>query len=239
MMTRQLHALVFSCLLATGASTAVAQSELIAGDPVAFGNMGQTYNLLAELTEAAEQPKILRNEKLLDLEIKTSKMHIDLSKDKQVEFSARSEWATNFVWKFGDGSILSGFQHVKHEFKHPGTYLVTLIASNNEEVAKKTLEVTVVNPNAALELEEMAHFVVFPADNKLEVDFQLNMPRREKHLILEMQDISGSSVYQFEIGKVRKKELIHVDLRNLDAGKYYAVLKGKRYSMVSKITVAR
>jgi len=239
MMTRQLHTLVFSCLFATGASTAVAQSVLMAGDPMAYGNASQSYNLLAELTEAAEHPKVIRNEKMLDLEIKTSKIHIDLSKEKQVEFSARSEWATNFVWKFGDGSIISGFQHVQHEFKHPGIYLVTLIASNNEEVAKKTLEVTVVDPNAALELEEMVHFFVFPADNKLEVNFQLNMPRKEKHLVLEMQDATGSSVYQFEIGKARKKELIHVDLRNLDAGKYYAVLKGKRYSLVSRITVAR
>jgi hypothetical protein len=238
-MTRQLQTLVLSCLLATGASTARGQSVVMAGDAIAYGSNIPGYDLLAELTEAAENPKVLRNEKVLDLDIKTSKIHIDLSKEKQVEFSARSEWATNFVWKFGDGSIVSGFQHVKHEFKQPGTYLVTLIASNNEEVAKKTMEVTVVDPGAALELEEMAHFVVFPANNKLEADFQLNMPKREKHLVLEMQDISGASVYQFEIGKARRKELIHVDLRNLEAGKYYAVLKGKRYSLVSKITVAR
>jgi len=238
-MTRQLQTLFLSCLLATGASTAKGQSLVMAGDAVAYGTKPPGYDLLAELTEAAVHPKALRNEQILDLDIKTSKVHIDLSKERQVEFSARSEWATNFVWKFGDGSTISGFQHVKHEFKEPGTYLVTLIASNNDEVAKKSLEVTVIDPNAALELEEMEHFVVFPANNKLEANFQLNMPKREKHLVLEMQDVTGASVYQFEIGKARKKELIHVDLRNLDAGKYYAVLKGKHYSMVSKITVAR
>jgi hypothetical protein len=238
-MTRQLQTLVLSCLLTTGVSTASGQSVVMAGDAFAYGSTIPGYELLAELTEAAEHPKVLRNEKVLDLDIRTSKVHIDLSKERQVEFSARSEWATNFVWKFGDGSILSGFQHVKHEFKQPGTYLVTLIASNNEEVAKKTMEVTVVDPSAALELEEMEHYIVFPADNKLEVKIQLNMPKREKHLVMEMQDISGASVYQFEVGKAKRKELIHVDLSNLEAGKYYAILKGKRYSLASKVTVAR
>jgi hypothetical protein len=54
-----------------------------------------------------------------------------------------------------------------------------------------------------------------------------------------MKDVAGTRIYQYEIGKVRRKQKVHVDLRNLEAGKYYAVIKGKRFNMVSRITVAR
>ena len=36
-----------------------------------------------------------------------------------------------------------------------------------------------------------------------------------------------------------KKETIRVDLQNIPDGKYYAVLKGKKYSMVSRLSVVR
>lgn len=213
-------------------------------DPVSLGQVSldqkvADVDLLAELNEEYSAPKAKTPAKSLDLEIKASNLTIDLKKNKQVEFSARTAWATNFVWKFGDGSTMSGFQHVKHEFKKPGKYEVTLLASNKEQVAKQTIEVNVVDNSAPLELEEMEHYIVFPANNSLEVDIQLNLPRKEKHLLLEVKNVEGERVFEYEVGKVRKTELIHVDLQNLEAGKYYAVLKGRRYSLVSRLTVAR
>ncbi|MEX1189188.1 MAG: PKD domain-containing protein [Bacteroidia bacterium] len=238
-MTRRLHKLALGLFISTFSFEIMAQPDVIAGDPIAFGQTMPGYDLLAELTEARVNPKIYRVEENLDLDIKASALHLDLSKEKKIEFSARSEWATNYVWKFGDGSTTSGFQHVQHEYKQPGSYEVTVLATSNKEVAKQTIKVVVVDKSAALELEEMEHFYVFPADNKLEADFQLNLPKKEKHLTLEMKDITGSRIYQFEIGKVRRKQKIHVDLQNLEPGKYYSVLKGKRYSLVSMIIVAR
>ncbi len=238
-MTRHLQTLALAFSLVGILPSGIAQPDVMAGDPITFGQTMPGYNLLAELTEAKLNPKTYREEENLDLDIKASALHLDLSKEKKIEFSARSEWATNFVWKFGDGSTTSGFQHVQHEFKKPGTYEITVLATNEKEVAKQSIEVVVVDKKAALELEEMEHYYVFPADNKLEADFQLNLPKREKNLMLEMKDIAGSRIYQFSLGKVRKKQKIHVDLQHLEPGKYYAVLKGKRYSLVSMITVAR
>jgi hypothetical protein len=238
-MTRHLQTLALAFSLAGILPESFAQPDIMAGDPIAFGQTMPGYNLLAELTEAKLNPKTYRSEENLDLNIKASVIHLDLAKEKKIEFSARSEWATSFVWKFGDGSTTSGFQHVQHEFKKPGTYEVTVLATNEKEVAKKSIQVVVVDRTADLELEEMKTYHVFPADNKLEANFQLNLPKREKNLMLEMKDIAGSRIYQFPLGKVRKKQKIRVDLQNLEPGKYYAVLKGKRYSLVSKIIVAR
>jgi hypothetical protein len=206
------------------------------------GNNGQyaeSQDILSVLTDEYAEAKAPRLSSNLDLEIKASRIHVDLNSEQQVEFSARTSWATDFVWKFGDGSTLSGFQNVKHQFSHPGTYRVTLLASNEAEVAKKEIEIQVVDNAAPLELEEMQHYIVFPHDNKLEADIQLNLPRKEKKLVFQILDVEGNPVNNYEIGRVKKRELIHVDLKNLENGKYYAVIKGKRYSLVSKLTVTR
>jgi hypothetical protein len=238
-MNKILHSAITACFLGAATLPAFAQTAYVTGDPIAYGQSIPGYDLLAELTDAEAKPKTYREAENLDLEIRASHIHLDLAKEKKVEFSARTEWATKFVWKFGDGSTMSGFQHVQHEFSAPGTYEVTLIASDDKEVAKQTIQVIVLDKSEPLELEEMEQFYVFPANNKLEAEFQLNLPRKEKHLVLEMKNISGDRVYQFEIGKVRKHQKIKVDLQNLEAGKYYAVLKGKKYSLVSRITVAK
>ncbi len=216
-----------------------AQTEPANQNPIAFDNKLNDIDLLAELNEEYSAPKAKTPAKSMDLEIKVSRIHVDLKKEKTVEFSARTAWATDFVWKFGDGSTMSGFQHVKHEFQKPGKYEVVLLASNKDHLAKQTIQIEVADNSIPLELEEMEHYIVFPSNNKLEADIQLKLPRREKHLLLEIKNVEGERVFEYEIGKVRKKEIIHVDLQNLEAGKYYAVLKGKKYSLVSRLTVAR
>jgi hypothetical protein len=54
-----------------------------------------------------------------------------------------------------------------------------------------------------------------------------------------VQDIKGNQVFEHMVGRVGKKETIRVDLQNIPDGKYYAVLKGKKYSMVSRLSVVR
>ena len=216
-----------------------AQTDPAGSELTALNHKLADVDLLAELNEEYREPKKTSPAKSLDLKIKASRLHVDLKNERLVEFSANTGWATDFVWKFGDGSTISGFQHVKHEYRRPGKYEITLLASNKEHVARQTMEIEVVDNSAPLELEEMEHFIVFPSDNKLEAAIQLKLPRRERHLLLEIKNIEGERVFEYEIGKVRKTEIIHVDLQNLDAGKYYAILKGKKYSLASRLTVAR
>lgn len=220
-------------------NNAEAQTEALPGDPIAYGQTAPGYDLLSELSEDYKSSGAVKTKKSVDLEIKASRIHVDLNNEQEVEFSARTGWATDFVWKFGDGKSLSGFQHVKHKFDRAGTYEVTLFASNEEETVKKSVEIVVVDSRQPLELEEMEHYIVFPHDNKLEADLKLNLPRREKKLLFQVQDVEGQQVFEYSLGRVRKNAKVKVDLKNLPDGKYYAVLKGKKYSLVSKLTVMR
>ena len=230
-------------LFATGATflteNGFAQTTPQPGDPVAFGDFSPNFEILSELNAEYEAPKPVPKKEMFDLDIKASKLNIDLNSEKQVEFSAKSSWAKNFVWKFGDGTVVSGFQHVKHKFTEPGTYNVMLQASNGEESYSKSIVVNVIDNSKPLELEEMEHYVIFPHNNKMEAEIQLNLPHKEKHFQLEVQDCEGNKIMQQQIGRVKKHSLIKVDMQELADGKYYAILKGKKYSLVSRITIVR
>lgn len=236
-MKTHLHPFVAAMVLLLGSNiTSSAQVQVPQGEAMAYETTGGDF--LGELTADYESARV--NEyNGRDLEIKTSALFVDLGQEQEVEFSASSGWADQFVWKFGDGKVTSGLQHVKHQFTKPGKYKVTLIAANSSQSAKKQVEINVVDSRKPLELEEMEHFIVFPRNNKLETDIKLNLPKRERKLRFQVQDIKGNQVFEHMVGRVGKKETIRVDLQNIPDGKYYAVLKGKKYNMVSRLSVVR
>lgn len=171
--------------------------------------------------------------------VKASKLVVDYNQGAKVEFSAVAPWATDYMWKFGDGTVLSGLQNTSHTFKQPGVYKVSVAASNDQEIKREVIEIKVIDNQKGIKLEEMGHFVVFPTGNNLIADIQLDLPTRERKLFVELQDIEGERVLEQLVGKVKKRQKIRLDFGEIPEGKYYAVLKGKRYSMVSRITVIK
>lgn len=230
--------MVFCCLLAAG-MISESKAQRGAVEALAMGQTQPGFDLLSELTDEVTASKLIDMEEAEGIEIKASRINVDLRSEKEVEFSVRSAWAKDFVWKFGDGSTMSGFRHVKHKFEKPGIYQVTLVASNENVTKKKSIEVRVTDTSEPMELEEMQQYIVFPSDNKLELDIRMNLPRKEKNLQMEVKDISGDVILLQSLGKVKKREVVKIDLQDLEGGKYYAVLKGKKFNLVSKLVVAR
>lgn len=193
------------------------------------------YALLSELNLEEKLSSGTKKE----LELKVSKQKIVLGRDSMVEFSAKSKWAKDYIWKFGDGSSLSGFQHVQHMYEKPGKYQVILIASNEDEASRKEIEIEVLANPSALEIKEMGHYFVFPNNNKLITDIQLDLPKNEKRFRVEIKDNRGARVFEKKYGRVKKDQIITLDLTDLEDGRYYAILKGKKYSVLSKVTIVR
>jgi len=197
------------------------------------------YELLAGLNEDFNRENRMKPSTEADLHIKASRLNIDLAKEGEIELSAKTGWAKDFIWKFGDGKMTSGFQHVKHKYERPGKYQITLLASNGDKLERQQVEIEVVDSRVPLELEEMEHYIVFPHDNKLEAHVQLNLPKRERDLHIQIQNIEGHEVFEYTLGRVRKRQIVKIDMKDLPDGKYYAVLKGKKFSLVSRLTVIR
>ena len=66
---------------------------------------------------------------------------------KEVTFSNTSERAESYLWDFGDGTT-SDKENPTHGYENPGTYTVTLTATNNIDSDEATAEIELVNPNA-------------------------------------------------------------------------------------------
>lgn len=61
---------------------------------------------------------------------------------EEVVFSDRSSNATSWRWTFGDGSV-STERHPRHRYQAPGTYRVSLVASNGTASSSKSREITI------------------------------------------------------------------------------------------------
>lgn len=241
----QFSLIISACICLAIHSGSYAQSNLLSG--MITSGPAYTFNeedLFDELPKAsslyASNTKVVEESfEAKSITVKASKLVVDYNQGAKVEFSAIAPWATDYMWKFGDGTVLSGIQNASHTFKQPGVYRVSVSASNANEIKKEVIEIKVIDNQKGIKLEEMGHFVVFPTGNKLITDIQLDLPTREKKLFVELQDIAGERVIEQLVGKVRKRQKIRLDFGEIPEGKYYAILKGKRYSMVSHVTVIK
>lgn len=200
--------------------------------PVDFALNSKTESSKS-LTSAPELSEIKK------IEIKASKRYVDIRGDKNVQFSVTSNFARDFVWKFGDGSMISGMQNTQHTFKDTGVYQVQVLASNEYEVMRESIEIVVVDSKQGMKLEEMGTYVVFPYDNQLLLDVELNLPRKEKQLFVNIDDLSGAGIYTKELRKVKRNQRVKLDFDTLEPGKYYITIRGKRFSSISKLIVAK
>lgn len=68
----------------------------------------------------------------------------------QISFTNYSQDATSYEWNFGDGST-STEENPVHVFSAPGTYTVSLVASNDSgKSANKSEDITITDPDAQL-----------------------------------------------------------------------------------------
>jgi PKD repeat protein len=63
--------------------------------------------------------------------------------DEAVSFTATANNATELIWNFGDGTLVTGNNTMQHAYEADGTYNVTLTAQNDvcNDVAYKTITV--------------------------------------------------------------------------------------------------
>jgi hypothetical protein len=65
-------------------NNAEAQTEALPGDPIAYGQTAPGYDLLSELSEDYKTSGAVKTKKSIDLEIKASRIHVDLNNEQEV-----------------------------------------------------------------------------------------------------------------------------------------------------------
>ncbi len=127
----------------------------------------------------------------------------------QVNFTNTSVGGSTYGWDFGDGNI-SNAQDPSNTYNTPGTYTVTLTATNSVGCfSTETMVITVEDPSGIPDenLAAMLSFYPNPTEGELNLTWdELNVDKVEitNHLgqiLYQKQNLSGTQNCQFDMGK--------------------------------------
>jgi len=137
-------------------------------------------------------------------------------------FTNASENATEYFWKFGDGTT-STEENPMHVYQDEGTYLVTLSAVNGDGCAVTTSQEVVVSLMTNTRdqmLDESLNLYPNPTTGKLNIDLGVNYD----HALTEirMVDLLGRTVQQLTGSQIQGNNL-EIDMTDLNNGVYHLI----------------
>jgi PKD repeat protein len=154
----------------------------------------------------------------------------------QVSFSNSSGNATGYSWNFGDAGTSTAVNPV-HTYTLPGSYTVTLVATNSCSSDTVT-QIVSVSDVGVQQLSGSNKVYVFPNPNRGEFELYIEMPDEgETRIALYAADGRLVDEWTGDIGtKIFRK---NYDVNHLDNGVYHLVISNARNKAVKKIIVAR
>jgi hypothetical protein len=131
-----------------------------------------------------------------------------------VYFQNGSQNATTYHWDFGDGNTDSGANPV-HLYTNPGTFLVTLIATDGctSDTVTDTVSIIIIGRPAPLS----GHLSISPNPSNGLFTVAGELPESTQ---LEVRDLQGRLMYQQPLQPYEGRFVAQLDLRHLAAGMY-------------------
>lgn len=133
-------------------------------------------------------------------------------------------------WDFGDGND-SEEQNPSHVYMHPGTYTVSLTATNSNGTStllkENYIEVAKVNYTAINNIEEVLYFYPNPAHDLLNIETAYN------NFQFQLIDINGNAVIKTNVFKSNST----IDISNIESGIYFAQIISGNILKTEKIIV--
>ncbi|HYD22381.1 MAG TPA: T9SS type A sorting domain-containing protein [Flavipsychrobacter sp.] len=159
---------------------------------------------------------------------------------------------------FGDGTIWSmahpncvGFSY---NYANPGTYTICVTATNGVETCQKCKDICINdfediedgdgaapeqgNPNSSKLVQPSVGFGIYPvpAQDQIKVDFQsLN----KENINIEVLNIEGASVKKLNYNASVGKNIVDVDIKNLQPGMYMIKLSGKNQTTTKRFSITQ
>lgn len=148
-----------------------------------------------------------------------------------IQFSASATNSTQYVWDFGDGSIISGVVNPEFYYWFPGSYTVVLTASNSYGCFDSAVvDVEVLNAVSGIDDKKEQKFRVF-ADNRT---LQLQLSELKSATQLIIYDMAGHRLMQFDVQAANQSFF----LANTPPGIYLASLHSEDGRLTQKFVVA-
>jgi len=154
-----------------------------------------------------------------------------------VVFDNNSTGATEYFWDFGDGSY-SIVENPTHEYSQAGNYIVTLTAENaNNCEDARTLAIDVsVGIGEAKAFNKIALYPN-PTAGIATLAVSLN---EENNVQVIVSDIAGKSIIETRNEKLAAgNHSVMLDLRSLDSGLYFVMIKTDKAFATARLAVSR
>ena len=146
--------------------------------------------------------------------------------------NSSSGGATSYLWDFGDGVTSSMTNPGSHSWGSPGSYTVTLYATNGPCTDSLQVVFTIV-PNDLNEGLSNLNVVLFP--NPTEDNIQLQLTGKNNlELSLDLYSIDGKKIFSHAIARAENQVII--DLTSYSSGIYVFVLHHENEKIVRRIT---
>ncbi|MEM8907934.1 MAG: PKD domain-containing protein [Bacteroidota bacterium] len=153
-----------------------------------------------------------------------------------VSFFNETENATTYRWDFGDGTN-STVENPVHEYSAPGTYLVTLSASNEATcVATVSVNIVVEEVVVSTTTPELAQQILLfpnPSSGVIQLQIPENAPAMERIVIF---DGMGNALWQ-QAWNGLAANAYQLDLGDYPAGVYHLVLYSEEQKIVKKVVL--
>lgn len=150
---------------------------------------------------------------------------------KEVDFSNESfslaDTTLNYQWHFGDGSSSNDVSPL-HTYSQPGSYVVSLIASNCK--LSDTLIKSIVINTANNTYDSEYAIYPNPARDQITISWQTDMPR-----IISIFNNLGQKVIYHPFDSIRKQVSIH----NLANGSYFIRINGVTHVQTVPLEILR
>jgi len=144
------------------------------------------------------------------------------STSETLTFSNSSENATDYFWKFGDGTT-STDENPTHVFQEEGTYLVTLSAVNGDGCSVTTSQEIVVSLSTNTQDELLsANLKLYPNPTTGKLNIDLDRNNQNDLIEILVVDLLGRRVRQLTGNQIQGNNL-QVDMTDLNNGVYHLI----------------
>ena len=146
--------------------------------------------------------------------------------------------ASNFTWNFGDGTPSINGISPTHNYANPGTYTVTLIATNACGADTFSMDITVVSSTDITENSNIASWNVYPnpTDNQVTIDIQSQI---EQDLTIVIRNTIGQSVLSENQHINSNINRTQFDVSNLKQGIYLIEVITNKGMLSKKLLIQR
>lgn len=153
--------------------------------------------------------------------------------DAIIEFLGNAQGSNEYIWDFGDGTIVTGILNPVHTYMYPGDYTVTFRAFSGgcESTYCKIIKV---NSTTSLNNLSNDNIILYPNPAKNKVNINLN----SNILKISILDMSGRLLKTIPIININN-DFIEIDVDILDNGIYRVVLEAKNLTKVLRLSIIK